>query len=299
MKNFLNRLVTGLTLAILIVWGVLWCKWVFLLVTLLAMGGTMLEFARITEDHIAHDGRFAKRYKSLLLFISSFLLILSFFLNQRYSLADIGYFFPIGIVFFFVIELYAKSEKPFENIGRNILALVYILLPFLILNKLYFEKGKLVVLATVFISWYFDSFCYIFGSLIGRKKLMERISPKKTIEGFLGGAAMVLILVYFYPTILEWIAKAIPEYAVRSAPYNSTQWLFLGILAIGASTFGDLVESMFKRSIGIKDSGNVLPGHGGLLDRIDALLIFIPVMALGFWILDQWNSILLILSFLG
>lgn len=299
MKNFLTRLVSGLSLFIVIVWGILWSKWIFLLVTLLAMGGTMYEFSKINETHIAHDGMFSKRYKSLLLLISSILLILSFFLNQRYSLADIGYFFPVALFFFFVLELYAKSEKPFENIGRNVLALVYILLPFLILNKLYFDKGKLVVLATVFISWYFDSFCYIFGSLIGRKKLMPRISPKKTIEGFLGGAIMVLVLVYFYPIILEFIAKAIPDYAVWSAPYNSTQWLFLGVLAIVASTFGDLAESMFKRSIGIKDSGNVLPGHGGFLDRIDALLIFIPVMSLGFWILDQWNSILLILSFLG
>jgi phosphatidate cytidylyltransferase len=159
--------------------------------------------------------------------------------------------------------------------------LIYILLPFLLMNKLYFDKGKLIVLAIVFLSWYYDSFCYIFGNLLGKRKLFERISPKKSVEGLLGGSIMVLVMVYFYPVILEWIAKAIPTFNLYSQPISSAQWMFLGVLSIFSATYGDLVESMFKRSIGVKDSGSVLPGHGGFLDRMDAILINIAFMAFG------------------
>jgi hypothetical protein len=110
--------------------------------------------------------------------------LLSFLMNHRYNFIDISYVFPVFLFTFFIIELYAKSENPFENIAWNVVGLVYILLPVLILNKLYFDKGKLFVSAILFISWFYDSWCYIFGSLIGRTKLFERVSPKENYRRF-------------------------------------------------------------------------------------------------------------------
>lgn len=299
MKNFGIRLVTGLSLAAVIVGGVLWSPWFYLVLTAAAVGGTLWEFHTLLLNSRKPDGRFAGRYRTMITVVGVIIHVLSFLLNYRYSFVDIAFIFPIVLFSFFILELYAKSEKPFENIGWNVLSLVYILLPFLLMNKLYFDKGKLVVLAIVFLSWYYDSFCYIFGNLLGKRKLFERISPKKSVEGLIGGSIMVFLITYFYPVILEWVAGAIPTFNLYSQPISSAQWVFLGVLSIFSATYGDLVESMFKRSIGVKDSGSVLPGHGGFLDRMDAVLINVAFMAFGFWIVEQWNVILVLLSYLG
>jgi len=299
MKNFGIRLITGLSLAVIVVGGVLWSPWFYLALTAVVVGGTLWEFHTLLLNSRKLDGRFAGRYRMMITIVGVIIHVLSFLLNYRYSFVDIAFIFPIVLFSFFILELYAKSDKPFENIGWNVLSLIYILLPFLLMNKLYFDKGKLIVLAIVFLSWYYDSFCYIFGNLLGKRKLFERISPKKSVEGLLGGSIMVLVLAYFYPIVLEWIAKAIPAFNLYTQPISSAQWVFLGVFSIFSATYGDLVESMFKRSIGVKDSGTVIPGHGGFLDRMDAVLINIAFMAFGFWIVEQWNVILVLLSYLG
>lgn len=299
MKNFGIRLISGVSLAAIIVGGVLWSPWFYLVLTTAAVGGTLWEFQTLLLNSRKPDGRFAGRYRMMITIVGVIVHVLSFLLNYRYSFVDIAFIFPVVLFSFFILELYAKSEKPFENIGWNVLSLTYILLPFLLMNKIYFDKGKLIVLAIVFLSWYYDSMCYIFGNLFGKRKLFERISPKKSVEGLLGGSIMVLVLVYFYPVILAWIVGAIPTFNLYSLPISSAQWLFLGVLSIFSATYGDLVESMFKRSIGVKDSGSVLPGHGGFLDRMDAILINIAFMAFGFWIVEQWNVILLLVNYLG
>jgi phosphatidate cytidylyltransferase len=129
-------------------------------------------------------------------------------------------------------------------------------------------------------------------TLLGKRKLFERISPKKSVEGLLGGSIMVLVTRLFLSCYFRMDSQsAIPTFNLYSQPISSAQWLFLGVLSIFSATYGDLVESMFKRSIGVKDSGSVLPGHGGFLDRMDAILINIAFMAFGFWIVEQWNVI--------
>jgi phosphatidate cytidylyltransferase len=166
MKNFGIRLITGLSLAAIIVGGVLWSPWFYLVLTAAAVGGTLWEFHTLLLNSRKADGRFANRYRMMITIVGVIIHVLSFLLNYRYSFVDIAFIFPIVLFSFFILELYAKSEKPFENIGWNVLSLIYILLPFLLMNKLYFDKGKLIVLAIVFLSWYYDSFCYIFGNSI-------------------------------------------------------------------------------------------------------------------------------------
>jgi phosphatidate cytidylyltransferase len=138
--------------------------------------------------------------------------------------------------------------------------------------------------------------CYISGSLIGRTKLFERISPKKTVEGLIGGMVLSLTLVFFYDRILALLSGA---YHLQTAAYSNVQWVFIGLVTLVFATFGDLVESQLKRSLNIKDSGSIMPGHGGFLDRLDAILVAIPFSVLAIWLVDQINNILLLKNFLS
>ncbi len=295
MNNFLVRAASGLSLAALIIFGLLWSEWFYLGLTLVAVIGGVWEVYNISNRN---DGTFAARYKYIAVGLAVFMQLLSFFMNHRYSYVDISLFFSTILFVFFIIELYAKSEKPFENIAWNVLTLVYILLPILILNKLYFDKGKLAVLAILFLSWFYDSWCYIFGSLLGKRKLFERVSPKKTIEGLMGGLAVTLALAYFYPVILQWVAASLQSSFVIYAPnYTGLQWVFIAVVGIIGFTYGDLAESLLKRSVGVKDSGSVIPGHGGFLDRLDAIVLGVPFMALALWFVDQYQAILVVLNF--
>lgn len=294
MNNFLVRAATGLSLAALIIFGLLWSSWFYLGLMLVAVVGGLWELYNVGR---AQDGNFAARYKKTAIGLAIFMQLLSFAMNHRYSYVDISLIFACILFVFFIVELYAKSEKPFENIAWNLLALIYILLPILILNKLYFDKGKLTVLAILFLSWFYDSWCYIFGSLFGKHKLFERVSPKKTIEGLVGGLAITLVLAYFYPVILQWLVTALPSFVLYAPSYTELQWVFIAVIGAIFFTYGDLVESLFKRSAGIKDSGSVIPGHGGLLDRLDAIILGVPFIALALWLVDQYQAILVVLNF--
>jgi len=168
-----------------------------------------------------------------------------------------------------VFELYRKKAKSLGNIALTFYGLFYVIIPFSILNFLVFptfpEAGdydpSLLIIMLVII-WTCDSGAYLFGVRFGRHRLFERISPKKSWEGFFGGLAVALLA--------SWILSFI---------FTQYDFLFLALIAaiaVVAGTMGDLVESMFKRQIGIKDSGRFLPGHGGLLDRFDSILLSTP-----------------------
>ena len=168
----------------------------------------------------------------------------------------------------FLIELWRNKSKPFSNIGMSILGIIYIALPFGLLMYL-FDPVRLsgpyhygIVLGFLFILWLNDTGAYFVGSVIGKHRLFERISPKKTWEGWAGGALFALLTAWG----LSFVFKQL----------DVTQWITLAVIIVITGTLGDLVESMLKRSLGIKDSGNILPGHGGLLDRFDAVLLSAP-----------------------
>lgn len=172
---------------------------------------------------------------------------------------------------FFLLELFLNPERPFDNVGRFLLGIFYISIPFCLLVQLSLpmEEGlgdagysPWRVMGLLLLVWSNDSFAYILGSQLGKRKLFERVSPKKTWEGFIGGGICALLVAWGLSYGLD----------VFSLP----QWLALAVVAVVFGTLGDLVESMLKRSLGIKDSGNLLPGHGGLLDRFDAFIFAIP-----------------------
>jgi phosphatidate cytidylyltransferase len=167
----------------------------------------------------------------------------------------------------FAQELFKKSAEPFINIAYTFLGLILICLPFTFFHAMAYVNGPFnfhFPLAFLVLLWANDTGAYLVGRQFGRTKLFERHSPKKTWEGFFGGiviaAGIALIIAHFY----------------NELPWN--RWVSIAIIISVFGTMGDLVESMFKRSINVKDSGGILPGHGGLLDRFDGLFIAAPIV---------------------
>lgn len=167
----------------------------------------------------------------------------------------------------FIQELYKKSEAPFTNIAYTFTGIIYAVLPFTFFHALaYLGSGFNfhIPLAFLIMLWANDTGAYLSGNFLGRTKLFERHSPKKTWEGFVGGVVISMataFIISHYYLDLTW-----------------KQWVTIAVLISCFGTLGDLVESMFKRSINIKDSGGILPGHGGLLDRFDGLLLSAPIV---------------------
>jgi phosphatidate cytidylyltransferase len=187
----------------------------------------------------------------------------AFIANNVLSLSVFALLLPL-FTLFFMLQLFTVAEKPFINIAYLLLGMVYVVLPFSLLNLLAFPElssgnytGHLVLGFFVML-WSSDTGAYLIGSKFGKHKLFERISPKKSWEGFIGGVFFsglaAYILAYFYTEL------------------SLLDWLVISVLIAAFGTLGDLVESMLKRSLNIKDSGTLLPGHGGLLDRFDGLL---------------------------
>jgi phosphatidate cytidylyltransferase len=181
---------------------------------------------------------------------------------------------PVLVFLLFIAELFGASKTPFSNVGTYLVGMFYIGLPFVLLQFIakshtLHDYSPLRVFGLLLLIWTNDTMAYFIGSKFGRRRLFGRISPHKTWEGTLGGGLCALLLAWG----LSFIIK----------DFNQTQWLALGVVAAVFGTLGDLVESMLKRSVGVKDSGNLLPGHGGLLDRFDAFIFALPF----FWLALQ------------
>lgn len=167
----------------------------------------------------------------------------------------------------FVIALYDRGTDAYACALRSVASIMYIALPLAALNLAYvaFSEGKWLVLLMFAMIWLNDTGAYCVGSLIGRRRLFERLSPKKSWEGFFGGLAFCLA------------AGALAALFLLPDSLGLMSGLGLGAIVCVFSTWGDLFESLLKRSHGIKDSGKLIPGHGGILDRIDSLLFVAPV----------------------
>jgi phosphatidate cytidylyltransferase len=300
MKNFYVRAASGLTVAVLIIAAILASRISYGIVILIAAMGGVYEFYTITGSarHVNEaDNRKSRRLAVILTIIA---VALSWLFHFRYRFDDLAIILSPILFFYFVRELFSKSETPFQNIGWNILPFIYIVLPVMILNYLYFEKGAVFAIAVLFLIWFYDSMCYITGSLFGKRKLFERVSPQKTVEGMVGGMILSLIFVFFYDKILGLLASKF-HYAnwFTVWTYTNVQWLIIGFVTLIFATLGDLVESLLKRSLGVKDSGAFLPGHGGFLDRLDAILIALPFTMLAVFAVDRINDIYLLIDFLN
>lgn len=269
MKSSLNRfgglkqrVVTALIGAMVVISGTVYDKWTYFVVFLLVSMLTQWEFYHLTRI----DSKLPLRVWGT--FIGTIFFSLTFLVEAK--ILEPIYFlvlFPL-LTSVFVIKLYKKEdEEPFTNVAYTFLGIIYVAIPFALLNIIAFETGSYsfeIVLGILLIIWASDTGAYFSGISIGRKKLFERVSPKKTWEGSIGGGVLALVMAYVL--------------SLNFYDLNTVQWFVAAGLTVITGIYGDLVESIFKRSIEIKDSGNTLPGHGGFLDRFDSLLVALPFM---------------------
>ena len=179
-----------------------------------------------------------------------------------------------------VYELYRQEERPFDSLAHTLFPLLYVALPFSMFpfaarlqtgisslidsGIIFFSPG--IIIGFFLLVWASDTGAYLAGISFGRNRLMERISPKKTWEGFIGGALTSALVAWL---LSGWLGGVKPVH-----------WVVISVIVSVAGTYGDLIESMLKRSSGVKDSGNILPGHGGFLDRFDSTLVSFPLVYL-------------------
>jgi phosphatidate cytidylyltransferase len=177
--------------------------------------------------------------------------------------------------------LFSDRIQEVSQSNKLIYLLGYIILPFLFITKISFgikEYNPKIIIGLFILIWTNDTFAYIVGKSIGKHKLLERISPKKTIEGFIGGIAFSILGGFL---ISKYYIQASPEFSEKSIKI----WITIAIIASVIGTLGDLIESKLKRVAGVKDSGKIMPGHGGILDRLDSVIFVAPFVFLFYQIL--------------
>ncbi|ETN96854.1 phosphatidate cytidylyltransferase [Zhouia amylolytica] len=186
--------------------------------------------------------------------------------SEKQPLIYLLLFLSITVNSFLLKELYVKKKRRFTNMNKFFISLFYIGGGCIFLTMIPYSKdhfAKSLIIGIFILIWVNDSFAYLVGKSIGKNKLFPSVSPKKTIEGFAGGIVFALITAYLL-------------FKYTNDELSLIQWLILALVMVLAGNFGDLVESKFKRMAGVKDSGAILPGHGGLLDRLDSLLFAAP-----------------------
>lgn len=266
-NNFIQRAVTGVLFVIVLVGCILYSPLSFGILFTIISVLSVHEFAQlVSKSSEVSINKTITALGGAYLFLA-----LMRFCTQQSVGARV--FLPyLGLLLYMMItELYLKKKNPTGNWAYSMLSQLYVALPFALLNVLAFQNSSetgsvtynpILPLSIFVFIWLSDTGAYCVGSLIGKHRLFERISPKKSWEGSIGGGifsiASSLGFAHFFPFMPGW------------------QWVGLAIVVVIFGTWGDLTESLMKRQLGIKDSGNILPGHGGMLDRFDSALMAIP-----------------------
>jgi phosphatidate cytidylyltransferase len=267
-----TRAITGFFFVIVMLASVMFGPYLFGAFYLVISCFCLFEFYKLIKENTASPNVPAGLINGALLFSAFALLSYSGIfgmpvLEGRNVAHKMLFLLPLCSSVIFIHELFKKSAAPFANIAFTYLGVIFTIIPFAFFHGLAYVSGGFnlhIPLGFLIMLWANDTGAYLAGRAFGHTKLFERHSPKKTWEGFIGGvlisAGAALILSYFYAE-LTW-----------------PHWIIIALLISFFGTTGDLVESMFKRSINVKDSGGILPGHGGLLDRFDGLLLAAPIV---------------------
>jgi phosphatidate cytidylyltransferase len=262
LNNFFKRLFSGVGYIALMAGAILAGKYfygiLFLAITLL----TLYEFYRLYAGTPYPVPKISGMVAGSLIFIISFLYFSGLAEPELFCLV-----IPVAL-FLFIAELYRKKDNPFLSLSVLIFGIVYIAVPYSLSAFLAFpgpdnhRYTSGILLGLLILIWLNDTGAYVFGMLFGKHRLFERISPKKSWEGAVGGTIVTIILGYCMNIFAPSLSRI--------------DWVILSLLVSVFGVFGDLFESLLKRSAGVKDSGNIMPGHGGILDRMDSLLFIIP-----------------------
>lgn len=266
-NNFIQRAVTGVLFVTVLVGCILYSPFSFGILFTIISALSVHEFARL----INQNGEISLNKTITSLGGAYLFLALMSFCTQQSVGARVFLPYLALLLYLMITELYLKKKNPTGNWAYSMLSQLYVALPFTLLNVLAFQNSPetgsvtynpILPLSIFVFIWLSDTGAYCVGSLIGKHRLFERISPKKSWEGSIGGGAFSiassLAFAHFFPFMPWW------------------QWAGLATVVVIFGTWGDLTESLMKRQLGIKDSGNILPGHGGMLDRFDSALMAIP-----------------------
>ena len=280
MNNFWTRTITGLSMVFILLAALWFSGWVFAVIFLVITILGLWEFYGLISNENCHPQKLYGTFAGAFLFLTAALMYLipwTLSKEEVTMLAMIPFLITVPLFFLtFIIEIYRNKPNPLMNIATTTLGFFYIALPFSML--LYFSQpeslhflGMPVILVGYFaFTWIYDTMAYLYGRQFGKHKFFERISPKKTWEGTIAGAVVTFALAFG----LHFLVPDMPL----------SDWLALACMVVFFGTHGDLVESLLKRSLNIKDSGTILPGHGGILDRFDTMLISAPFVFLYFFL---------------
>jgi phosphatidate cytidylyltransferase len=274
LNNFFRRTLTGAWIVIFVMGG-FWLHPVSFLITgLVLLIGTQYEYYAIIRNTGVSPGMISGLFTGISAYIISSLVA-----SGVLPVKSFLFLLPIMIVIM-VMELYRKQDKPFDNLAHTFFPLIYTAIPFSLFPFAAFSHSGLgsllphsgitfspgIIIGFFLLIWANDTGAYLAGISFGRNRLMERISPKKTWEGFIGGILTAALVAWL---LSGWLGVV-----------DTPGWVIISVIISIAGTYGDLTESMLKRSAGVKDSGSIMPGHGGFLDRFDSTIVSFPLVYL-------------------
>ena len=265
MKDFTQRTITGCLYVLLLIGGTAIHPLVFAPVFAGLLFFTQLEFYQLVEKAGNSPRKNIGLVMGLLLFFICFGIVYGLLPHNAYLI-----FVPI-LTILFLFEIFRDNSREIQNSALTLTGFFYVAVPFSLLNFIVYPTFPdpphfypWILLGVFFVVWMYDSMAYVAGSKWGKHKINKKVSPKKTWEGLIAGAIFALVM-----GVLNAIIFQKP---------GITDWLVIASLTVAFGTLGDMFESKIKRRLNVKDSGTVLPGHGGLLDRLDSLLFVIPVI---------------------
>ncbi|MDQ3191083.1 MAG: phosphatidate cytidylyltransferase [Bacteroidota bacterium] len=261
----LKRSITGIIFVVVLLFAIIYHPALFFILFLLITFVGLNEFYSIAQKAGFNIQKTAGISAGMIVFILITGFELFDFIEVKFL--SLGLLVPFII---FIAELYRKSPSPLANIALSLMGIFYVAVPFALLSFFIISVEESIggnynpsiLLGYFFLIWTNDTGAYLAGKSMGKRKLFERLSPKKTWEGAAGGLILALGVAYLLSLFYEEL--------------SIVNWLIIAAIVVITGNLGDLTESMFKRHVEIKDSGNILPGHGGILDRFDAVLISAP-----------------------
>ena len=262
LKNFIIRTLSGIVMVATLIGATLFSKLTFVLLLLAITLGGEWEFYRLAKKAGTSPQRFVGMLAGTMMIVAAAAALHEILAITAVLMVAFMILIPMPLIF----ELYRKSVTPMANVGITYAGVIYVALPMALLTFFPMMLGNgewkpWSVILYIFIIWANDVFAYLFGITLGKHRLFERISPKKSWEGFFGGLLGAMAMGFVAAKVLD---------------ANVALWIGLALIAAITGVFGDLVESLLKRSVDVKDSGSFIPGHGGWLDRFDALIFSVP-----------------------
>ena len=272
-KNLVTRTVAGVVLVAVIIAATVWSPYSFgLLFMLISLLATQELLKLLTKRTTFLGG------VSAVLFLAIYAEHASMFSERMIVIVWVVY--GMSLLAAMIGQLWNTKTDPLKAWMHIAYSQIYVALPFALINMIAFFRGQftpVLVLSMLVFIWANDSFAYLTGSLFGRHRLFERVSPKKSWEGFIGGNLFALVAAYVMSIVDQPLSNLLVGH--NGASLELWQWLVFAQIVVVFGTFGDLVESLLKRRLGVKDSGVAIPGHGGWLDRFDSLIFAAPVVA--------------------